>query len=350
MALSDFKINNSDFNSKDIASLSDRPSADGMSSTTLKERFDAGTKKAVVPKVNALIDYLVSEKGAADIGAKQIEGLSGYKVQDILESIKAILDTKKPTETVDKEIEQKFDKKEAQALVKTIDFNESNGVFTITKYDGTAQQIDTAIEKVALNVRLDGQQFVLTLVDGTEQRVDLSAFITETEVKSTNTITLTITNGVMSASIASGSVKMVHLADEVTAYIDSQEYSAKSSADAAGVYMIDAKLSATNAEASYQGALECQTQACQCASNALESEQNAAELLEQTKSSADAAKTSAEKAQEALDSLNIIPIEKGGTGATTAENAVRNLGAVSCSVPMSLVVNENNGLTLIYEE
>lgn len=275
MALTDYKITNADFNAKDIASLSDRPSADGMSATALKERFDAGTKKAVVPKVNAMIDYLVGENGAADIGAKKISGVSGYKVQDILESIKAILDTKKPTETADKEIAQKFDTKEAQALVKTIEFNESNGVFTITKYDGTVQQIDTAIEKVALNVRLEDQQFVLTLLDGTEQRVDLSAFITETEVKSTNTIALTIEDGVVSAKIIDGSVKLEHLADEVTTYIDGKEQSAKASADTAAVFMTDAKLYATDAETSYQNAKECQTQACQCATNASESEEKA---------------------------------------------------------------------------
>ena len=42
MALTDYKVKDADFTEKDIASLSDRPSADGMGATALKERFDMG--------------------------------------------------------------------------------------------------------------------------------------------------------------------------------------------------------------------------------------------------------------------------------------------------------------------
>ena len=64
MAITDYKIKNEDFNSKDIMGLPDKPSEAGMNAATIKERFDAGAKKVVSPKVNALIDELVSPEGA----------------------------------------------------------------------------------------------------------------------------------------------------------------------------------------------------------------------------------------------------------------------------------------------
>ena len=172
--INDLKIKDEDFADLDIESLSDRPSADGMSAQKLKERFDAGSKKVVKPKYNQLIEILTSQEGADNIGITPIDGVAGYTVQQILSAIKLLLDDKQSIEQSNKDVEKKFDKTEAQALVREITFSEDSGVFTITKYDGSKQTIDTAIEKVALNVRLDGQQFVLTLVDGTEQRVDLS--------------------------------------------------------------------------------------------------------------------------------------------------------------------------------
>ena len=61
MALIDNKITNADYNAKDISSLSDRPSRDGMSASQLKERFDTIAKTIVAPKFNDLIDDLVVE-------------------------------------------------------------------------------------------------------------------------------------------------------------------------------------------------------------------------------------------------------------------------------------------------
>lgn len=290
--INDFKVKDEDFNDLDIMSLPSRPSAAGMSAAQLQERFDAGSKQVIRPKLNALIDLLNGTEGADNIGITPIEGLSGYTVQQILLAIKLLLDDKKNTEQSDREIAQKFDTAEAKALVKEITFSEGSGVFTITKYDGSVKTIDTAIEKVALDVRLDGQQFVLTLADGSEQRVDLSAFITQTEVKNSDTITLAIENGAIVARITSGSVMLSHLNAEVTAYIEAKEQSAKNSADAANVSEQNALNSANSAEQSYQNAKACQEQSCLCATQA-ELSRQAASKSEQ------AAKEAAEKAKEA---------------------------------------------------
>lgn len=294
MALTDYKVKDADFTAKDIASLSDRPSADGMGATALKERFDMGAKKVLAPKLNALIDLLNGSEGAANIGVTPIDGVAGYFLQEVLIALKLLLDDKKSIEQADKEIGAKFDAAEAQALVKEISFSEGSGVFTITKYDGSVQIIDTAIEKVALDVRLDGQQFVLTLADGSEQRVDLSAFITQTEVKSSDTITLAIENGAIVARITSGSVMLSHLNAEVTAYIDAKEAAAANSAAAAKLSEQNALNSANTAKASEQAAKACQEQACSCATQAELSRQAAAT----SKSNAEASEQAAKKAQE----------------------------------------------------
>ena len=287
MIIQDLKITSEDYTSKDIAGLPDRPSEAGMSAADLKARFDAATKRIVQPKFNQLIDLLNGTEGADNIGIKPIEGLSGYTVQQILTAVKLLLDDKQSIEQSNKDVDKKFDKTEAQALVKEVIFSEDSGVFTITKYDGSVQTYDTALEKVALDVRLDGQQFVLTLTDGTEQRVDLSAFITQTEVKSSDTITLAIENGAIVARITSGSVMLSHLNAEVTAYIDEKEAAAANSAAAAKLSEQNALNSANTAKASEQAAKACQEQACSCAT--------------QAGLSRDAAKASEQAAKEAAD-------------------------------------------------
>lgn len=324
MALSDLKITNDDFNNRDIVGLPDRPSEAGYGAAALKERFDAATKHIVMPHFNQLIELLTSADGARNIGMTQISGLSGYNVQEILEAIKAVLDTKKPAETADKELAQKFDAKEAQALVKSIDFNESNGIFTITKYDGTVQNIDTAIEKVALDVRLEGQQFVLTLADGTKQRVDLSAFLTQTEVQNSNTISLSITNGVISAQLVAGSVKLSHLHSEVTEYIDNKEASAVASATEAGVQAENARLSAVSSEASKNAAKDSEVNAKGSEQNAKTSEDNAKKSETNAKTSETNAAESAEKAQEAAEEAEASAevVKRAENAAQAAEEAI----------------------------
>ena len=311
MALSDHIIKEADFSAKDIVSLSDRPNADGMSANALKERFDAGAKKVLMPKVNALIDELLGQNGASGIGLKPIDGLSGYDVQNVLIAMKLLLDTKKSTETVDIELGKKFDKVNAQSLVKSISFAEGTGVFTITKYDGTVETIDTMIEKIPLDVRLDGQEFVLTLSDGTEQRVDISKFLTDTEVKSSDTITLAIENGAIVARIASGSVKLAHLSSEVTSYFDGKTQVVQEIANAVKVSEQNALLSANKAESAKQQAQECQENACQCAMNAAGSEANALDSANNASQSASEAERSAEVAAQAVTDAAIIV--SGGT-------------------------------------
>lgn len=314
--INDCKVKDENFNGLDIMSLPTRPSASGMSAAQLQERFDAGSKQVIMPKFNQLIEILNSSEGADNIGITPIEGLSGYTVQQILLAIKLLLDDKKSIESADREIGQKFDTAEAQALVKEISFSEGSGVFTITKYDGSVQAIDTAIEKVALDVRLDGQQFVLTLADGTEQRVDLSAFLTQTEVKGSETIALSIENGVIVARLAIGSLQKMHFSQELLDYVEGKEGAAADSAAAAKVSEQNALNSANSAEQSHQNAKTCQEQACLCATQAELSRDAAKASESNAKSSEQAAKNAQQAAEQAAEDAKKIA---GGDFVTNTE-------------------------------
>lgn len=84
MDITDFKIKETDFSGKEITGLPNRPSEAGMSATDLKEMFDAGSKKVIVPKLNAMIDYLAAS-GADGIGVK--DGDSVVMLQALLDTL-----------------------------------------------------------------------------------------------------------------------------------------------------------------------------------------------------------------------------------------------------------------------
>ena len=91
MTITDYKIKNEDFNGKDVMGLPDKPSEAGMNAATLKERFDAAVKYIVMPKFNALLDYL-ENSGAESIGVMD----EGEQIQ-----LQTLLDTLVRFETSD---------------------------------------------------------------------------------------------------------------------------------------------------------------------------------------------------------------------------------------------------------
>lgn len=92
--------------------------------------------------------------------------------------------------------------------VADVTYNESTGVFTVTKKNGAKSTIDTKLEKLAINFTYDSinQQLVINLSDGTYQYVDLKALITELEFLNSNTVLFSVTNGKVTANIAKGSI------------------------------------------------------------------------------------------------------------------------------------------------
>lgn len=129
-------------------------------------------------------------------------------------------------------------------MVTDVSFNDKNGVISITKHNGTVLNIDTAMEKIAVNFEYNAQtqQLILTLENGDKQYIDMSALITQYEFKDTDTIAFSVdSDGKVSASIKSGSITKAMLSSEVMSAITLSENNAAASAQAAAQ-------SATNAE------------------------------------------------------------------------------------------------------
>lgn len=129
-------------------------------------------------------------------------------------------------------------------MVTDVSFNDKNGVISITKHNGTVLNIDTAMEKIAVNFEYNAQtqQLILTLENGEKQYIDMSALITQYEFKGTDTIAFSVdSDGKVSASIKSGSITKAMLSSEVMSAITLSENNAAASAKAAAQ-------SATNSE------------------------------------------------------------------------------------------------------
>lgn len=94
-----------------------------------------------------------------------------------------------------------------------IDFtmDDTTGVMTFTRFDGSTFTHDTAVEKIALNCYLEGDNFVLELADGTKQKVSLSKFIDTYTFSSTDTIRITANGKNIFADIPDGKITLAKL-------------------------------------------------------------------------------------------------------------------------------------------
>ena len=151
---------------------------------------------------------------------------------DILDDRVITLDTTKATKT------------EVATLVSDVTFEESTGIITITKKNGSKVTLDTQMQKIAVNFDYDPttDKIMLTLIDGTKQYIDLSALITQYEFLDTDTVAFTIgTDGKVSAVVKEGSIEEKHLEPNYLAKIKGEAAKAETS-------RADAAASATKAE------------------------------------------------------------------------------------------------------
>lgn len=195
----------------------------------------------------------------------------------------------------------KANKIEVAQLIKDISFDESTGVFTITKKDGSKFTIDTKLEKIAVNFAYDTelQQIMLTLVDGTIERIDLSDFVTQYEFLDTDTITFsTDTYGNVSASIKEGSVEEKHLRPDYLAEIKVEAAKAQLSASNAAKSEIGAKESENAAKVSQEEAENSATSSSASAAIATQKATESETYAENAKTSEDNAKNSQTAAKE----------------------------------------------------
>lgn len=248
---------------------------------------------------------------------------------DIIDDRVITLDTTKAT------------KAEVATLVADVTFEESTGIITITKKNGSKITIDTQMEKIAINFVYNPttQQIILTLIDGTKQYIDLSALITQYEFLDSDTVAFYIDkDGKVSAIVKEGSIEEKHLEPNYLAKIkvevakaeSSQQAAAKSEANAkasenaAKASETAAKTSETNAKASETAAAKSATAAEASESNAKVSEtsasQSAATATSEAASASQSASTATDKANIATQKATEI-IGKAESAADSATKA-----------------------------
>lgn len=130
----------------------------------------------------------------------------------------------------------KFDKTEAQGLIKNITFDLQTGILKKYYYNGSTEEINTGISKLNMNLRFDRENQILYIVnaDGTEDPVDLSVFITNHEFEDSDTIAHNVSSsGTVTSIVKEGSIQEKHLRPNYLADIRVESAKAESSRDAA---------------------------------------------------------------------------------------------------------------------
>lgn len=101
--------------------------------------------------------------------------------------------------------QDKIDRSELEKNIKDIVVNKDK--ITKTYRDGSQVTYDTDLEKIAINFALDSENnLVMTLADGSQKKVPLSAFVDTYTFKSSSTITFTQNGKQISAIIPSGAI------------------------------------------------------------------------------------------------------------------------------------------------
>lgn len=164
---------------------------------------------------------------------------------DIIDDRVITLDTTKAT------------KAEVATLVADVTFEESTGIITVTKKNGSVITIDTQLEKIAVNFDYNPttEQMILTLIDGTKKYIDLSALITQYEFLDSDTVAFYIDNGgKVSAIVKEGSIEEKHLEPNYLAKIKVESARAETSAAIAKECADRAEVSADRAEQAAEAA------------------------------------------------------------------------------------------------
>lgn len=242
MAMTDHKITENMMENKQVTDAPDQPQGTAQQNKYL---FDRLAKEVIIPAFNALIDSLTSA-GGADIGVS-VPGVSGTTVKEVLSSMKTLIDDRYTKSQSDANLKNKTD-----PLIKSVKLDPQTGIWTFTKENGQTVTVDTNLEKIALDAKLDSEtkEFVLTLADGTEQRVSLSSFVRFLEFVGSDEIEFSTTGNTVKAGIKSGSIAEDKLNPALFSRLDTAVSTAESSAANAQTYAQKAQTQATNAAGS----------------------------------------------------------------------------------------------------
>lgn len=139
---------------------------------------------------------------------------------------------------------EKADATTVDNLIASISVDDESGVITITKQNGSTVTIQTTISKIAVNFSYDysTQELVLTLNDGSEARISLSALIQDNEFANTSTIGLTVSaSGIVTANIIDHSIGENQLRTDYLAEIQVSEAHAQAYQEAAEDFSFDSE-------------------------------------------------------------------------------------------------------------
>jgi hypothetical protein len=254
--------------------------------------------------LNSIIDALQSvaegDSGADCINVTPIEGISGTTVQGILGAFKAMIDDVYTKGSVDDKLDEKADKTTVDMSLKEISLDPVTGIWTFIRQNGTSFTIDTLLEKIIVNFRYDKttQSIIFTASDGTLQPVSLSDFIAETEFANSDTIEISVNDGVVSAHIKEGGISDDLLSSALKSALIG--------------YRDDAQVAARNAAAS-------ETNAGQYAASAAASQVVATQKAEDAGNFAGSAEQSAQEADTAATMAKSYAV--GGTNSRAGEDA-----------------------------
>lgn len=201
------------------------------------------------------------------------------------------------------------------SLIANAEYNESTGVFTFTRKDGSSVVIDTVIEKVPASMALvnesDGSvSLVVTNQDGSTTKTNVTSLIEDTVINSSNTVNATsVTDAVKKVTtytlvIKPNSIGLSHMDSALTAKFEETQ-SAKTAAVQAKDSAVAAKTAAVAAQKSAETyasnantySTNASVSADESAASALEAK-GYAEQASSYKNSAELAKVAAEKARD----------------------------------------------------
>ena len=129
-------------------------------------------------------------------------------------------------------------------LISNVTVDDTTGVITLTKFNGSTATIQTTLNKIAVNFRYDysTQSLILTMNDGTTATIPLDTLIQNNEFDDTATIDFTVSGtGHVSAIVVEHSIGDEHLRTNYLADIRVSEANAAQSESDAEAHMFNAE-------------------------------------------------------------------------------------------------------------
>lgn len=140
-------------------------------------------------------------------------------------------------------------------MIADVSFDETKGIFTFTRKNGSKITLDTKLEKIAVNWYYDAinQLLVITLDDGTKQEIPLSELVNEYEFEDTDTIAFVVAGGRVTAVVKDGSINENHLRPNYLADVKLEVANAQAQANNSATFAGNSSDNATKSESYAHG-------------------------------------------------------------------------------------------------